>query len=80
MEVPRGRAALTATAYKAPITVPVDDDTINAASAELSRDLFVAAAAGPRYAEYHKMLGRRALIVDDSTIDEWVRDAFRGSR
>jgi len=56
--------------------LPIEDDAVNVASAELSRDFFVAANDGPREADYHNALGHRATIIDDVTVDQWLREVF----
>lgn len=55
---------------------PVDDETTNLASTELSRVFFLAAANRPREAAYFARLGTRAAAFDDSLTEGIVRRAL----
>jgi len=54
----------------------VDVDTVNIASVELSRDLFVSSASTERELNYLERLGKRSTFLDDSEIDAGLRQAF----
>ena len=58
------------------VTGGVNVETVNIASAELSRDLFVAGSRTDRELEYRKRLGRRAAFLDEAEMDEGLRQAF----
>jgi hypothetical protein len=55
---------------------PIDD--INVASAELSRDFFVARCNGAREQAYHSSLGQRAEFMEPAEIKRLATDVFRG--
>jgi hypothetical protein len=56
------------------------DETVNVASAELSRDFFVAASCGARESEYQKILGRRAIAVSESMMADGIEHIRRELR
>lgn len=54
----------------------VDVETVNTASVELSRDLFVSSTNTERELNYLKRLGRQATFLEDSKIHESMREIF----
>jgi len=59
---------------------PVDDETVNTASAELSRTVFVSATNGPREEAYFARLGKRAEAVDESVTGDLIRQSLDEQR
>ena len=59
---------------------PVDDETVNVASAELSRTFFVSAKKGPLEETYFSRLGKRAGAVDESVTGDLIRRALDDQR
>jgi hypothetical protein len=54
----------------------VDPDTVNIASVELSRHLFVSSECTQRELSYHKRLGRRAAFLNPAEMNEGLRGVF----